>query len=88
MSERRKVLGLLGAGMKGAYPAAPRTAEEHESWVLVSEELPPEGVEIEVVNGDRVERLVYDSGLWWLSDRSMYVYYVPKLWRLIQDDAT
>jgi len=46
-------------------------------------DLPPEGVTVETVDsGGHHQDLVYDSGLWWFPDRSMYVYHTPQAWRL------
>lgn len=50
-------------------------------WSETAEQLPPEGVEVVVMNGNYEQPLVFEGGLWWLPDRSMYVYFTPKLWR-------
>lgn len=50
-------------------------------WRETKRELPPECVVVEVQRGTTITRLVYDHGLWWLPDRSMYVYYEPEAWR-------
>jgi len=51
-------------------------------------DLPPEGVTVETVDSEgRHQDLVYDRGLWWLPDRSMYVYYTPQAWRLPAEAA-
>lgn len=43
---------------------------------------PPERVLIEVRTPSGDERsLIFDSGLWWMPDRSMYVYFEPTHWR-------
>lgn len=56
------------------------------TWKLTADELPPEGEEVVVLNG-HVETTLRRSGrLWWLPDGSMYVYYVPKMWRPLDDD--
>ena len=31
-------------------------------------------------SGDERE-LIFENGLWWLPDRSMYVYFTPKYWK-------
>ena len=50
-------------------------------WHLTERELPPEGVEVEVLNGDLVTTLKRSGNLWFFPDGSMYVYYVPRSWR-------
>ena len=40
-------------------------------------------VEVETESGD-VRTLRYDMGLWWLPDKSMYVYFWPVRWRELQ----
>lgn len=52
-------------------------------WTDTSVGNPSEGVEVDVVTpGGDTRRLVYASNLWWLPDRSMYVYFTPTHWRL------
>lgn len=52
-------------------------------WTPVTAEtLPPDGAAVEVITpGGEQRELGYSSGLWWLPDRSMYVYFVPTYWR-------
>lgn len=50
-------------------------------WTYTTDKLPPEGQVVTVLNGNFEQTLVYERGLWWLPDRSMYVYFRPKLWR-------
>lgn len=50
-------------------------------WTVTEDALPPEGVEVQVLNGGHVQTLVYSNRLWWFPDRSMYVYFVPRLWK-------
>lgn len=59
-------------------------------WTLVVDRLPPAGVEVETKlddeHGARNEQtLIYKSGLWWIADMSMYLYYVPTHWRVKQE---
>lgn len=49
-------------------------------WRSVHADPPPEGVVVQVQNNGGA-RLVYERGLWWFPDRSMYVYYSPEFWR-------
>jgi hypothetical protein len=52
-------------------------------WTPVAtDSLPPDGTRCVVITpiGDERE-LIYSSGLWWLPDRSMYVYFLPAFWR-------
>lgn len=51
-------------------------------WMLIQTTPPPKGVLVEVKTPGGDERpLIFDSGLWWLPDRSMYVYFTPTHWR-------
>lgn len=50
-------------------------------------DFPPEGAVTETADSGGCHRLlVYEKGLWWFPDRSMYVYFVPQSWRPIADD--
>lgn len=50
-------------------------------------DFPPEGKTVETADSGGGHRtLVYERGLWWFPDRSMYVYFVPQSWRLIPPD--
>lgn len=52
------------------------------NWTAPEHALPPEGVEVNTMKSDgEVSPLVYESGLWFFPDRSMYVYYTPKFWQ-------
>lgn len=51
-------------------------------WRSVANEPPPEGLVVQVMNNGGAH-LVRDGGLWFFPDRSMYVYYTPKFWRLV-----
>lgn len=53
------------------------------TWTPVAaESLPPSGTDVEVITpGGDQRSLYYESGLWFLPDRSMYVYFVPAYWR-------
>jgi hypothetical protein len=52
-----------------------------EKWNNTNESLPEEGVVVKTMNssGD-VTELVRKGSLWFFSDMSMYVYYVPQMW--------
>lgn len=50
-------------------------------WNRTEYHLPLEGQEVTVLNGHIEQTLVYERGLWWFPDRSMYVYFTPALWR-------
>jgi hypothetical protein len=50
-------------------------------WNRTSERYPPEGQVVTVLNGHVEQELIFERGMWWLPDRSMYVYFVPSLWR-------
>lgn len=55
-----------------------------DSWTHCSYRMPPEGEVVQVMNNGGAE-LVYESGLWWFPDRSMYVYYTPEYWRPVKE---
>ncbi len=50
-------------------------------WTRTSMEMPPVNVPVIVMNGDIEQELVWDGRLWWFPDKSMYVYFTPRLWR-------
>lgn len=50
-------------------------------WNRTEIDMPPEGQEVVVLNGNVEQTLVYERGLWWFPDRSMYAYFTPKIWR-------
>lgn len=53
------------------------------TWTPISDGRPPEGVLVDVITETGDERqLIYASNLWWVPDRSMYVYFTPVFWRL------
>lgn len=50
-------------------------------WVKTAERMPPNDWMGRVITESGDEReLVYSGNLWWLPDRSMYVYFSPELW--------
>lgn len=58
------------------------TTEARRQWWSVQSGFPTPGREVAVIteSGDE-RRLIFESGLWWLPDRSMYVYFTPTMWR-------
>lgn len=61
--------------------SARETVPGDRRWVRTAERRPPSGWEGVVMRSDGHEtRLVYERPLWWLPDRSMYVYYQPVMW--------
>lgn len=57
-----------------------------DSWIATSEQLPPENqivdTKVEDEKGLRNEQqLIFSNNLWWLPDKSMYVYYTPTHWK-------
>ncbi len=59
-------------------------------WIEVEAQKPPENqivqTKIDDEKGVRNEaKLIYSNGLWWLSDKSMYVYYTPTHWRALNE---
>lgn len=60
-----------------------------ERWYDPMTDLPPEGVEVWAMCSDgRIQTLIFSKPFWWLPDRSMYVYYVPKFWKPIAPGGT
>lgn len=52
-------------------------------WTPTARTFPPEGVVVSAMDGGgHVQQLIFENGLWWFSDRSMYIYYVPQFWQL------
>jgi hypothetical protein len=57
-------------------------------WKRCEHITPPQGIllwtKIEDKDGTRnKEVLIFDRGLWWMKDRSMYVYYTPTHWAFL-----
>lgn len=55
------------------------------NWISLTDELPPDGAEVNTkihdAKGSRNEQsLVKQGNLWFFPDRSMYVYYSPTHW--------
>lgn len=56
------------------------------SWVLLSDRLPPENVQIEVLDSGNVKSVLVRRGnMFFLPDMSTYVYFAPKYWRSINE---
>ncbi len=54
-------------------------------WITTANARPEDGALCEVITeGGQQHNLVFERGLWFLPDRSMYVYYTPKFWRLAE----
>lgn len=55
-------------------------------WTPVAvDTLPPEGEVVEVITPGGDQRTLLRSGnLWFLPDRSMYVYFTPVFWRFTE----
>ena len=52
-------------------------------WQYTEQALPPENVLLITTNGSgQINRLIRKGNLHFLPDMSMYVYYVPKMWRV------
>lgn len=53
-------------------------------WTYTEHALPPEGLEVNTLSEGGIETtLVREGRLWFYPDRSMYVYYVPLYWKLL-----
>lgn len=51
-------------------------------WYRVDEKTPPEGEIVKIITENGMEtELLYEKGLWFVPDRSMYVYYTPLFWK-------
>lgn len=56
---------------------------DNVTWELASRRNPPENALVEVITpGGDQRKLVFSRNLWWLPDKSMYVYFAPTHWRL------
>lgn len=54
-------------------------------WTPLETQLPPAGTMVEVITESGDQRKLYFDGMWWLPDKSMYVYFVPKFWRFVNE---
>lgn len=50
-------------------------------WYKTTDVVPPDKTMIEVFHKGEQFRLWFDSGLFFLEDKSMYIYYLPEYWR-------
>ena len=52
-------------------------------WTRTSDRLPPAGEVVKTISeGGMEQELKYDdSGLWFVPDGSMYIYYTPMFWK-------
>lgn len=58
------------------------STETAPDWHLTADIVPPERAEVDVMLSDgSTQRLVRIGGLWFVPDRSMYVYFVPRHWK-------
>lgn len=67
-----------GAKMYGSFKSY--------GWISTSEQLPPENqivdTKIDDEKGLRNDcQLIFSNNLWWLPDKSMYIYYTPTHWK-------
>ena len=54
-------------------------------WIKVKDRLPKINIAVKTKIEDsdgilNIQTLIYWKNLWWLSDRSMYVYFIPTHW--------
>ena len=55
-------------------------------WNLTASALPPVGVKVRTMSEGGIEQtMIYDNNLWWLPDKSMYVYYTPQFWKPLDE---
>ena len=55
----------------------------NKDWIPTAQQLPPDDKVVETMDsGGHVQDFIRQGHLWWFDDMSMYVYYVPKFWRL------
>ena len=59
-----------------------------DDWTPTEEKMPPEGLLVLTKTEDRngcrnKQKLLRDGRLWFVEDRSMYVYYTPTHWKCI-----
>lgn len=51
-------------------------------WSRTQDVRPEDGTMCEVITEGGAQRTLYfNRGLWFLEDKSMYVYFTPELWR-------
>lgn len=54
-----------------------------KDWTPTEQRLPPDMTVVETMDsGGNVQDLMRRGNLFWFPDGSMYVYYVPKFWKL------
>jgi hypothetical protein len=54
-----------------------------QEWFSPYDKRPPDGVVVDTLNSaGQMSQLVLRGNMWWFADMSMYIYYVPKFWRI------
>ena len=54
-----------------------------QEWHNPDQLRPPDGVIVDTLNSaGQMTQLVLRGNMWWFADMSMYIYYVPKFWRI------
>lgn len=62
--------------------------EPHENWTETDANLPPpDTVVMTMDSGGACQKLQLHKGLWFFEDMSMYVYYTPKRWKLLEETS-
>lgn len=65
---------------------AQRAVDHKAHWTPTTRALPTTDTPVETITpGGDQRTLRYHSGLWWLPDGSMYVYFTPTHWREADD---
>jgi len=56
-----------------------------DDWNVTEKIDPPENEVVSVMDsGGHVQELKKRGNLWWFPDDSMYVYFVPKMWKSLK----
>lgn len=56
-----------------------------QMWTRVEYKLPPDGVLVDTISPGGIQQpLIYSSGLFFLEDSDVYVWYTPEFWKKIE----
>jgi hypothetical protein len=80
----RRVLDVFAvAAADPASLSTGRNEVSEQEWFNPYDKRPPDGVVVDTLNSaGQMTQLVLKGNMWWFADMSMYIYYVPKFWRI------